>query len=206
MVLEVGDNGEQIDRAHVEEEGTHRQRALHLQEALEPALGQVDLALEVRLAAWPGRRHGEAAGADREGGLPRATHALQGRAQLPGEVDVGRAVGHRRALRLERRQRRRQARIARLVVAERLEEELVVVDGDDGIEHEGRLGLLLPAHVAQDDLVQRQQQLPQQQRLLDPPTERHRRPAQVGGKLQRRGGQGRGDHRPLVVGECEFHH
>jgi len=150
------------------------------------------------------RAHAEPARADGEARAPRSAQALQRVAQAPREVNVRRPETWL-ALRLERLERRGQPRVDGLVVAEGFEEQLVRVNGDDRVERAQPLLVAHPAEIAEDDVVQRKQELPQQDRLLHPPPKCDRRAARVHGKIQRHAFERGQEGRVVVVSESDFH-
>ena len=107
---------------------------------MHPALGQVDLLLDVAGAALGG--HGEARRIDVEPGAAVRPHPLQLAVQPGAEVDVGRA-----ALEfvdaVEQLVIGGQPGIGALVARERLEGDLVRMDRDDRVEDVGELVLVL---------------------------------------------------------------
>ena len=131
---------EEVHGRELELREPHRHGALHLQEALDPAVGQRHLLLAMLVGAAD--LHGKAGRADIEASGPVAPHALELTGQALTEVDVGGAA-------LELVNGREQvvanthARVGALVARERLEEQLVGMNGNDRIEDVVQLVLVV---------------------------------------------------------------
>ena len=140
MATKEPDNVIKIHRRHAEASQTHRHHALDLEEPLNPALGQVDLLLDVRL---PPRadRDGKARRVDVEPGAAVRPHPLQFAVQPGAEVDIGRATLKLVDL-VKQFVLRSQSGIGALVPREGLEPHLVRVNGDDRIENVRKLILV----------------------------------------------------------------
>ncbi len=90
MPAEEPDDVVQVHGGHAEPREAERHGAVYLEEAVDPALGKVDLLLDVAGAPLGG--HGEARGIDVEPGTAVRAHPLELAVQAGAEVDVGRAA------------------------------------------------------------------------------------------------------------------
>ena len=137
---EPGEDRVHVDGVEIDHAGGLRHGAQDLEEAPHPGIGQVDLVLAVLLRA--GGLHREAGGVDGELGVAVAADLLELVVQSVAVIDVGGAEGHL-AHAFEHVMVAGEAPVGGFVEAETLEEDLVGMHGDDRVEDDPGVEILL---------------------------------------------------------------